>query len=30
MQQRFRSEKHYVFTKEINKIALKWIDDKGM
>ena len=30
MQQKFRSEKHYVFTKEINKIALKWIDDKEM
>ena len=28
MQQRFRSEKHNVFTEEIDKIALSSIDDK--
>ena len=27
-QQRFKSERHYVFTEEINKIALSSNDDK--
>ena len=27
-QQRFRSEKHNDFTKEINKVASRWNDDK--
>ena len=29
-EQRFRSEKHNVFTEEINKIALSLYDDKRM
>ena len=29
-QQRFKSEKHNVFTEEINKIALNSNDDKRM
>ena len=29
-QQRFKSEKHNVFTEEINKIALNSNDDKSM
>ena len=29
-QQRFKSERHNVFTKEINKIALSSNDDKRM
>ena len=30
MQQRFKSERHNVFTEEINKIALSSDDDKRM
>ena len=30
MQQRFKSERHNVFTEEINKIALSSNDDKRM
>ena len=30
MQQRFKNEKHNVFTEEINKIALSLNDEKGM
>ena len=30
MQQRFKSERHNVFTEEINKIAFSSIDDKRM
>ena len=29
-QQRFKSERHNIFTEEINKIALSSTDDKGM
>ena len=28
IQQRFKSERHNVFTEKINKIALSWNDDK--
>ena len=29
-EQSFKSERHNVFTDEINKIALSWHDDKRM